>query len=67
MRGRLARLLGRRATAAVLGPGTQALAGLALQVAAARLLGAGGLAVFALVTVRWSWGRRSAAAWSATR
>ncbi len=49
MRGRLARLLGRRATAAVLGQGTQALAGLALQVAAARLLGAGGLAVFALV------------------
>ena len=48
MRGRLARLLGRRATAAVLGQGTQALAGLALQVAAARLLGAGGLAVFAL-------------------
>lgn len=49
MRGRLARLLGRRATAAVLGQGTQALAGLALQVAAARLLGGGGLAVFALV------------------
>ncbi|MGY1680182.1 oligosaccharide flippase family protein [Geodermatophilus sp. SYSU D01176] len=49
MRGRLGRLLGRRATAAVLGQGTQALAGLALQVAAARLLGAGGLAVFALV------------------
>jgi O-antigen/teichoic acid export membrane protein len=49
VRGRLARLLGRRATAAVLGQGTQALAGLALQVAAARLLGAGGLAVFALV------------------
>src|SRR5918997_1547026 len=48
VRGRLARLLGRRATAAVLGQGTQALAGLALQVAAARLLGAGGLAVFAL-------------------
>jgi O-antigen/teichoic acid export membrane protein len=37
-----------RATAAVLGQGTQALAGLVLQVAAARLLGAGGLAVFAL-------------------
>ncbi len=48
MRGRLAHLLGRRATAAVLGQGTQALAGLALQVVAARLLGAGGLAVFAL-------------------
>ena len=48
MRGRLARLPGRRATAAVLGQATQALAGLALQVAAARLLGAGGLAVFAL-------------------
>jgi O-antigen/teichoic acid export membrane protein len=43
------RLLRRRATAAVLGQGTQALAGLGLQVAAARLLGAGGLAVFALV------------------
>ncbi|MGY1615774.1 oligosaccharide flippase family protein [Geodermatophilus sp. SYSU D00691] len=43
------RLLRRRATAAVLGQGTQAVAGLALQVAAARLLGAGGLAVFALV------------------
>jgi O-antigen/teichoic acid export membrane protein len=48
VRGRLAHLLGRRATAAVLGQGTQALAGLALQVVAARLLGAGGLAVFAL-------------------
>jgi O-antigen/teichoic acid export membrane protein len=48
VRGRLAHLLGRRATAAVLGQGTQALAGLALQVTAARLLGAGGLAVFAL-------------------
>jgi O-antigen/teichoic acid export membrane protein len=43
------RLLRRRATAAVLGQGTQAVAGLALQVAAARTLGAGGLAVFALV------------------
>jgi O-antigen/teichoic acid export membrane protein len=43
------RLLRRRATVAVLGQGTQALAGLALQIAAARLLGAGGLAVFALV------------------
>jgi O-antigen/teichoic acid export membrane protein len=42
-------LLRRRATVAVMGQGTQALAGLALQVAAARLLGAGGLAVFALV------------------
>jgi O-antigen/teichoic acid export membrane protein len=42
-------LLRLRATAAVLGQGTQALAGLALQVAAARLLGAGGLAVFAIV------------------
>ncbi|MGY1814255.1 hypothetical protein [Blastococcus sp. SYSU D00820] len=43
------RLLRRKAVAAVLGQGTQAVAGLALQVAAARLLGAGGLAVFALV------------------
>jgi O-antigen/teichoic acid export membrane protein len=42
-------LLRRRATAAVVGQGTQAVAGLALQVAAARVLGAGGLAVFALV------------------
>jgi O-antigen/teichoic acid export membrane protein len=45
----LRRLLGRRATGAVLGQATQALAGLVLQVAAARALGAGGLAVFALV------------------
>jgi O-antigen/teichoic acid export membrane protein len=42
-------LLRRRAVAAVVGQGTQAVAGLALQVAAARVLGAGGLAVFALV------------------
>ncbi len=42
-------LLRRRVTAAVLGQATMALAGLALQVAAARLLGAGGLAVFSLV------------------
>ncbi|MCF6508768.1 hypothetical protein E9549_15330 [Blastococcus sp. MG754426] len=42
-------LLRRRATAAVVGQATMALAGLALQVAAARLLGAGGLAVFSLV------------------
>jgi O-antigen/teichoic acid export membrane protein len=45
----LSGLLRRRATAAVLGQATMALAGLALQVAAARLLGAGGLAVFSLV------------------
>jgi len=44
----LLRLLRRRATGAVLGQGTQALAGLVLQVAAARSLGAGGLATFAL-------------------
>jgi O-antigen/teichoic acid export membrane protein len=37
-----------RATRAVLGQGTQALAGLVLQVAAARALGADGLAAFAL-------------------
>ncbi|MGY1591295.1 hypothetical protein ACI79D_04895 [Geodermatophilus sp. SYSU D00708] len=43
------RLLRRRATTAVVGQATMALAGLALQVTAARLLGAGGLAVFALV------------------
>ena len=43
------RLLRRRATTAVLGQFTMALAGLGLQVAAARMLGAGGLAVFALV------------------
>lgn len=42
-------LLRRRATTAVVGQGTMALAGLGLQVTAARLLGAGGLAVFALV------------------
>jgi O-antigen/teichoic acid export membrane protein len=45
----LLRLLRRRATGAVLGQGTQALAGMALQVAAARALGAAGLAAFALV------------------
>ncbi|WP_029430851.1 hypothetical protein [Blastococcus sp. URHD0036] len=45
----LSALLRRRATAAVLGQATMALAGLVLQVAAARLLGAGGLAVFSLV------------------
>ncbi len=45
---RVLRLLRRRATAAVLAQGTQAVAGLTLQVAAARLLDAGGLAVFAL-------------------
>jgi O-antigen/teichoic acid export membrane protein len=43
------RLLRRPATGAVLGQGTQALAGMVLQVAAARALGAGGLAAFALV------------------
>ncbi|NEK85478.1 hypothetical protein GCU60_06850 [Blastococcus saxobsidens] len=42
-------LLRRRATTAVVGQAMMALAGLALQVAAARLLGAGGLAVFSLV------------------
>ncbi|RBY94970.1 hypothetical protein DQ244_02625 [Blastococcus sp. TBT05-19] len=42
-------LLRRRATTAVIGQATMALAGLTLQVAAARLLGAGGLAVFSLV------------------
>jgi len=42
-------LLRRRATGAVLGQGTQALAGLVLQVAAVRTLGPGGLAAFALV------------------
>ena len=42
-------LMRRRAATAVLGQATMALAGLALQVAAARLLGAGGLAVFSLV------------------
>lgn len=42
-------LLRRRAVVAVAGQATMALAGLALQVTAARLLGAGGLAVFSLV------------------
>ncbi|MGY1659983.1 oligosaccharide flippase family protein [Geodermatophilus sp. SYSU D00705] len=49
MTSRVLDLLRRRAVAAVVGQGTQAVAGLALQVAAARVLGAGGLAVFALV------------------
>ena len=45
----LLRPLRRRATTAVVGQATMALAGLALQITAARLLGAGGLAVFSLV------------------
>ncbi|MGY1741770.1 MULTISPECIES: hypothetical protein [unclassified Blastococcus] len=49
MRSPLLGLLRRRATVAVVGQATMALAGLALQVTAARLLGAGGLAVFSLV------------------
>ena len=43
------RLLRRPVTGALAGQATQAVAGLALQVAAARELGAGGLAVFSLV------------------
>lgn len=45
---RLLSFVRRPAAGAVLGQGTQALAGLVLQVAAARYLGAGGLAVFAV-------------------
>ncbi|MCZ2830220.1 hypothetical protein O2W14_15390 [Modestobacter sp. VKM Ac-2986] len=45
----LLRVLRRPATGALTAQGTQALAGLALQVAAARSLGAGGLATFALL------------------
>lgn len=44
----IVRLLRRRATGAVLGQVTQAAAGVVLQVAAARSLGAGGLATFSL-------------------
>jgi O-antigen/teichoic acid export membrane protein len=47
--GGLVRLLRRPATGALAGQVTQALAGLVLQVAAARFLGAAGLATFALV------------------
>jgi O-antigen/teichoic acid export membrane protein len=47
--GGLVRLLRRPASGAVAGQVTQALAGLVLQVAAARFLGAAGLATFALV------------------
>src|SRR3954451_4596056 len=46
---RVGALLRRPATGAVAGQMTQAVAGLALQVAAARLLGASGLAAFSLV------------------
>ena len=47
--GGVARLLRRPATGAVTGQVTQAVAGLVLQVAAARYLGAAGLATFALI------------------
>jgi O-antigen/teichoic acid export membrane protein len=47
--GRLGGLLRRRATGAVVGQVTQAIAGLVLQVAAARYLGAAGLATFSLI------------------
>jgi O-antigen/teichoic acid export membrane protein len=47
--GRLGGLLRRRATGAVFGQVTQAVAGLVLQVAAARFLGAAGLATFSLI------------------
>lgn len=49
MFGRLGALVRRRATGAVVGQVTQAVAGLVLQVAAARFLGAAGLATFSLV------------------
>src|SRR4051812_27948352 len=47
--GGLGALLRRRATGAVVGQVTQAVAGLVLQVAAARFLGAAGLATFSLI------------------
>jgi O-antigen/teichoic acid export membrane protein len=46
---RLGALLRRRATGAIAGQVTQAIAGLVLQVAAARFLGAAGLATFSLI------------------
>src|SRR4051812_35667750 len=49
MSGRLVALLRRPATGAVFGQVTQAFAGLVLSVAAARFLGAAGLATFSLV------------------
>src|SRR3954471_24298786 len=47
--GRLGALVRRRATGAVAGQVSQAVAGLVLQVAAARFLGAAGLATFSLI------------------